>query len=104
MSNNSSQILDEPEVSEKILVPPKYYVEMLNDDISTFDFVILVLMSVFNKDQEEAYRITQIIHLSGKAIVGNNYDLDSAKTKIRIAGDLAKVHKFPLQCIIKEQS
>lgn len=104
MSNNSSQILDEPEVSEKISVPPKYAVEMLNDSISTFEFVILVLMNVFNKDQEEAHRITQIIHLSGKAIVGNNYDLDAAKTKVRISGDLAKRHKFPLQCIIKEQS
>ena len=37
--------------------PRKYNVIILNDDFTTFEFVIMVVMTVFGKTQEEACNI-----------------------------------------------
>ena len=46
----------------KLKEPKKYSVIMENDDFTTMEFVIDVLMSVFNKDSVEANRIMLDVH------------------------------------------
>lgn len=49
--------------------PKKYKVILLNDNYSTVEFVIQVLMQIFKKNLEEATTITMNIHEQGKVSV-----------------------------------
>lgn len=92
---NSKQIL-------KIKKPPLYNVILHNDDVTTFDFVILVLMEIFNKNQEEATALTIQIHEQGKAIVAT-YPYEIAITKKQITDINSKRNNFPLVCSLSQE-
>ena len=46
----------------KLKEPDKYDVVFLNDDVTTVDFVMKVLINIFHKTHEQAQAITQHIH------------------------------------------
>lgn len=56
-------------VEDSTIDDSQYNVIMFNDDVTPFDYVILVLNSVFNYDVEEGLGIALHIHHNGKAIV-----------------------------------
>lgn len=76
--------------------PRKYSVIILNDDFTTFEFVITVLMTVFCKSEAEACNIAETTHVHQKATVGS-YTLDIAKSKVAKATTLARAEGFPLK-------
>lgn len=76
--------------------PRKYDVIILNDDFTTFEFVIMVMMTVFGKTQAEAESIAETTHVHQKATVGN-YSLDIAKSKVAKATAMARAEGFPLR-------
>jgi len=76
--------------------PRKYNVIILNDDFTTFDFVIMVMMTVFGKTQEEACNIAETTHVHQKATVGS-YTLDIARSKVAKATAMARAEGFPLR-------
>ena len=53
------------------------------------DFVVQVLMEIFNKRKEEAVMLMMMVHKGGKAVVGM-YSYDIALTKIRLVTALAE--------------
>ena len=81
----------------------QYRVDLLNDDYSTFDFVIEVLMRVFRKSQDEAERITRKVHVEGKGIAGV-YPREIAVMKVRLVRSMADAAGYPLQAVIEEES
>jgi ATP-dependent Clp protease adaptor protein ClpS len=93
------------ESQEKILneslFPKKYKVILLNDDYTTMDFVIFVLMNVFYKNYNESYDIMMQIHKQNSGICGE-YTLDVAITKTNEVKDLAKENEYPLKAIYEE--
>ena len=76
--------------------PRKYNVIMLNDDFTTFEFVIMVVMTVFGKTEAEACNIAETTHVHQKATVGS-YTLDIAKSKVAKATAMARAEGFPLR-------
>lgn len=80
---------------ETAKVPRKHHVIVLNDDFTTFEFVISIMMTVFHKTQEEAYEIAETTHLHQRAIVGS-YSLDIAESKVAKATEAARAEGFPL--------
>lgn len=76
--------------------PRKYNVFVLNDDFTTFEFVIMVMMTVFGKTQDEAINIAETTHIHQKASVGS-YTLDIAKSKVSKATSMARAEGFPLR-------
>ena len=76
--------------------PRKYNVLILNDDFTTFEFVIMVMMTVFCKTQAEAVSIAETTHVHQKATVGS-YTLDIAKSKVAKATAMARAEGFPLR-------
>tara|TARA_Y100001936_G_C16051281_1_gene657978 strand:+ start:373 stop:780 length:408 start_codon:yes stop_codon:yes gene_type:complete len=54
----------------KLKKPPMYKVLMHNDDYTTMEFVIHVLMKFFNKTYEEAHAIMLQVHNDGIGICG----------------------------------
>ena len=58
-----------PEQDERVWVEPPYRVIIHNDDVTTFDFVIRMLMSIFKLGQEIAEHIAILTHVDGIALV-----------------------------------
>lgn len=76
--------------------PQKHSVIVLNDDFTTFEFVIMVMMTVFMKTHEEACDIAETTHVHQKATVGT-YPLDIARSKVAKATGMARAEGFPLR-------
>ena len=82
--------------------PSKYKVLLLNDDYTTMDFVVMVLMVVFRKSLEESQKVMINIHKSGKGLCGI-YAFEVAETKAAQVAAMAEQHKFPLKCNLEEE-
>ena len=85
---------------EETQEPDQWRVILLNDDYTTMEFVVMVLMTVFRKTDVEATRIMLDVHKKGRGMVGI-YSYDIAATKIKQVHDLARQHEFPLKCIME---
>ena len=85
----------------KIKKPRNYKVVMYNDDYTTMEFVINILVSVFNKKLMEAEKIMLDVHEKGKGIAGV-YSYDIAITKVSTAMAMAKEKGFPFKLTVEE--
>ena len=85
----------------KFIEPKLYKVIFLNDDYTTFDFVIDVLKSVFHKTEEEAINLTLKVDKEGSAVIGI-YPLEIAQEKVDKTHSLARAAGFPLRAVIEE--
>jgi Uncharacterized conserved protein len=86
---------------EELKEPEEYSVLLLNDDYTTMEFVVSVLMTVFHKALPEATRIMLDVHKKGKGTVGI-YSYDIAVTKINQVHQLARQNGFPLKCTMEK--
>jgi len=85
----------------KIKKPKQYKVVMYNDDYTTMEFVINVLVNVFNKNLIEAEKIMLDVHEKGKGVAGI-YSHDIAITKVYTAMSMAKEQGFPFKLTVEE--
>jgi len=76
--------------------PRRYQVTIYNDDFTTMNFVVKVLVQVFFKSEEEANTLMLKVHRSDKAVVGV-YSYDMAVSKVRKATTMAREAGFPLR-------
>ncbi len=81
--------------------PEMYKVIMLNDDYTTMEFVVEVLMKIFRKDSHDAQRIMLEIHEKGAGDVGT-YTYDIAMSKIQQVHRYAKEREYPLRCRVEK--
>ncbi len=88
-------------INSKIKEPKQYNVIMHNDDFTTMDFVVAILVDIFHKDEVTAQAIMLGVHKQGKAIVGK-YPYDIAITKVNIALTRAKEAGFPFRMTVEE--
>ena len=93
------QILER--TGSKTKEPKRYNVIMLNDDFTTMDFVVAVLIDIFHKDQLTAEALMLDVHKKGKAVVGT-YSYDIAVTKTRTAMQRARDEGFPFRMLVEE--
>jgi len=82
--------------------PKLYKVILLNDDYTTMDFVVEVLITVFHKNATEATQIMLDVHQKGKGIVGT-YTYDIASTKIAQVEQMASERGFPLVAVMEPE-
>jgi len=85
---------------EKFKEPEQFRVILLNDDYTTMDFVVDVLMEIFHKSIEDASKIMLDVHKKGRGVVGV-YTWDIAVTKTEQVHAMAKANDFPLMCIVE---
>jgi ATP-dependent Clp protease adaptor protein ClpS len=90
------------EVKNEVKKPKMYKVVLLNDDYTTMEFVIEILVVIFHKSAAEATRIMLDVHEKGKGIVGV-YTYDIARTKILQVEDMAREGEFPLKAVMEEE-
>ena len=85
----------------KIAEPTQYHVIMHNDDFTTMEFVVEILMDIFRKDIVEAERLMMYVHQKGRAVVGK-YPYDIAATKVEESMARAKAQGFPFRVTMEE--
>ncbi len=85
----------------KINVPRQYVVVMHNDDFTPMDFVVNILMEIFNKQYEEAVTIMMQVHKGNRGIVGT-YSYDIAHSKAEKAMILAREEGYPFRVTVEE--
>jgi ATP-dependent Clp protease adaptor protein ClpS len=90
------------ETRDEIDEPPMYKVLLHNDDYTTMEFVVEILMLVFNKPPEEAVEIMLNVHQKGIGICGV-YTYEVSETKVNTVHDLARENGFPLKCTMEEE-
>lgn len=86
---------------EKLDTPKMYRVIMHNDNYTTMEFVIGVLVRIFKKKTNEAVKLMLKIHKQDKATIGV-YTYDVAHTRVKQVHKLAEQFDFPLKCSIIE--
>lgn len=95
--SNLSTSLGENVIEDiSITPPPEKNVVFYNDDFTTMDFVVEVLLSIFNKSHEEAVTLMQTVHSSGSAIIGT-YTYDIAVSRAALTKQIARKNGFPLR-------
>lgn len=80
--------------------PPLYKILVHNDPVSTGKFVLLVLMTVFKKTEEDGWKIALEAHETGAALV-EVMTLELAEFRVDQAMSMAKASKFPLKFSIE---
>lgn len=86
----------------KIKKPKHFKVIMHNDDFTTMEFVIEILVGIFNKKSEEANVIMLDVHKKGRGVAGI-YPYDIAVTKVSIAMSMAEAEGFPFKLTVEEE-
>ncbi len=82
--------------------PKKYKVYLLNDNYTSMDFVVNILIKLFHKSFEQAEQIMLEIHKVGRAICGV-YSHEIAETKVMQVLKHAKDSGFPLKATMEEE-
>jgi ATP-dependent Clp protease adaptor protein ClpS len=81
--------------------PRLYRVLLHNDDYTTMQFVVNILMEVFRKTCEEARAIMLMVHERGMGQCGV-FPLEIAETKVSEVRRRAREANFPLRCTLEE--
>ncbi len=99
-SQGDTGLLEETE--QKYKKPRRYRVLLHNDDYTTMDFVLMVLMNIFHHDEAEAMRIMLKVHHEGVGVAGL-YSFEIAESKADKTMKMARSEDFPLQCSVEPE-
>ncbi len=90
------------EKEEDVIEPPMYKVLIHNDNYTSMEFVVEVLIYLFHKRVEEATRIMLNVHKQGVGICGT-YPFEVAETKVDTVHLFAREKGFPLKCSMEKE-
>ncbi len=104
MAEELPDLLEETDVQteEEVDEPPMYRVILHNDDYTPREFVVQVLMVVFNKSEEAATQLMWHVHKNGTGLCGV-YTYEVAETKVSTVRDLAREYGFPLRTTMEPE-
>ncbi len=90
------------DLEDDVKEPPMCKVILLNDDFTTKEFVVEILIKIFNKSSSEANELMEKVHKTGSAVVGiYTYDIATSLAQLTIKN--ARANGFPLRCIVEEE-
>jgi ATP-dependent Clp protease adaptor protein ClpS len=92
----------EVELEESLAHLKRYKVLLLNDDYTSMDFVVDILMELFEHPLDSAINTMLSIHKNGRAVSGV-YTYDIAETKIVQVSKRARENDYPLKAIMEEE-
>lgn len=94
----------EPEVETKsrTRVAPRWKVVLLNDDVTTFEFVTDLLVTLFRKDATEAKRLTHEVHNHGSAVITVT-SLERGELYVEQVRSLARPRGYPLVATLEPE-
>lgn len=100
--NSDSDIALFPKNANEVREPSMFRVLLLNDDYTTMEFVVEILVKVFRKHYDEAARIMLHVHNEGSGLCGI-YTFEVAESKVYTVHNLARENGFPLKCTMEKE-
>jgi ATP-dependent Clp protease adaptor protein ClpS len=100
-SDEFVSVSSKEKAAEDVKIPKMYRVILHNDDYTSMEFVVEILVSIFNKPPALATSIMLDVHKKGTGVCGV-YIRDIAVTKVNQVHQLAKENQFPLKCSYEE--
>ena len=88
-------------LKQKLKIPNRFEVILLNDDYTSMEFVVEVLKKFFHKEFLAAEAIMLKIHIDGEAVCGT-YSYDVAQTKVSQVLAYSRKNDQPLMCVLRE--
>ena len=88
-------------VKQKLNIPNRFDVLLLNDDYTSMEFVVDVLRRFFHKEFQAAEAIMLKIHIDGEAVCGS-YSYDVAQTKVKQVIGYSRENDQPLMAVLRE--
>ena len=88
-------------VKQKLKIPNRFDVILLNDDYTSMEFVVDVLRRFFHKEFQAAEAIMLKIHIDGEAVCGS-YSYDVAQTKVKQVIGYSRENDQPLIAVLRE--
>jgi ATP-dependent Clp protease adaptor protein ClpS len=95
-------VATEQETRHKVDKPRLYKVLLHNDNYTTMEFVVMVLVHVFHKGEAEAFQIMLDVHRKGIGLAGV-YQREIAETKVQRVLQLAQQAQFPFMCSMEPE-
>jgi ATP-dependent Clp protease adaptor protein ClpS len=86
---------------QKLKIPNRFDVLIINDDYTSMDFVVDVLKRFFHKEFLAAEAIMLKIHIDGEAVCGT-YSFDVAQTKVSQVIEYSRKNDQPLMSVVRE--
>ena len=86
---------------QKLKIPNRFDVILLNDDYTSMEFVVDVLRRFFQKEFLAAEAIMLKIHIDGEAVCGT-YSFDVAQTKVSQVIEYSRKNDQPLMSVLRE--
>ncbi len=96
------EVIEKIDETIKVHIPKMYKVILHNDDKTTFDFVIMVLTTIFHRTIDDAISLTKEIHVNGQGIAGSPYTHEVAEEKTSETILFARANGFPLMATFEE--
>jgi ATP-dependent Clp protease adaptor protein ClpS len=90
-----------PKAKYKLKKPSNFAVILHNDDYTPMDFVVWVLIKIFNKTEDIAQNITKEVHTKGIGVAGV-FHFEIAEQKATDAALAARQNEYPLQVTVEE--
>jgi len=87
---------------KRVKTPDMYRVIIHNDNFTTMDFVVEILIKIFHKPAAEATQVMFDVHRRGKGVAGV-FTYDIANTKVSQVHQLARQSEFPLKCSVEKE-
>lgn len=91
---------EETTTRQRVETIPPYKVILLNDDVTTMEFVVRVLVTIFKKDPATAVTLMLEIHQTGAAVI-EILSLEEAEHRQQLVHSAAQAAGFPLRCVIE---
>ena len=89
-------------IEEEVTEPPMFKVLLHNDNFTTKEFVVKILVSVFSKSLDEATQLMWAVHKKGVGVCGV-YPFEIAETKVNIVTATARENGFPLRSTMEPE-
>lgn len=89
------------EAEEQVEFPKNYKVLFHNDNKTTMEFVIMVLMQIFHKSAVDAQNVMYKVHQEGIGLAGV-YPFEIAEQKTDETLRIARQYSFPLAVTYEE--
>ena len=89
------------DVADDVREPRQFKVLLHNDDYTTMEFVVKVLVVVFHKNENDATQIMLAVHNHGVGVCGE-YTAEVAEMKVSMVHRLARENGYPLKCSMEE--
>ena len=95
--------IESPDSDTRKALIPQYNIIMWNDEVTTMEFVVRILINMFQKDYPTAESLMFEIHSNGMANVAT-MPLEQAEFKVDQVHMAASMEEFPFVCTIEPAS